>query len=112
MPNLIVNRIRPTTLACVLAATALLAPMAYAQQDTPPDATPSERTTSQDLLPSGVQPLPSSAEDFRIDFDRMLQEHTYLAAATTENLVAGRREEYLVSEGMLQSNSVALAREI
>src|SRR4051794_13139995 len=88
---------------CLFAAMALFAPLAFAQERTPPE-TPD--------LPTGVMPLPPSVEAFRLHFGRTFQEHTYLAGATTDNLINGRREEYLVSQGMLQSNSVALARDI
>jgi hypothetical protein len=55
-------------------------------------------------------PLPPSAEAFRIQFDLMLHEHTYLAGSTTDALVNGRREEFLSAQAILDANSVELAR--
>jgi len=96
-------------LALLLAMTLLVPTTARlgAQEETPPNP-----TTSPDLLPSGAMPLPHSAEAFRNHFDLMLQEHTYLAGATTHALVNDRREEFLAAQSMLQANSVAISRVI
>jgi len=96
-----------TTLACLLATTTVVSFTATAQETATPD-----ETSNPDLLPSGAQPLPASAEAFRSHFNVMLQEHTFLAGATTHALVNNRREEHLTAQSMLQANSVALAREI
>jgi len=95
------------TLACLLAMLTVLPSTAIAQE-----TSTQEQTSNPDFLPSGAQPLPPSAEAFRNHFDVMLQEHTYLAGATTYALVTNRREEYLTAQSMLQANSVALAREV
>lgn len=111
------SRVLPPALRAGLASVAACAWVVGASagalaQTAPSGAGTAMTTTSPDLLPTGEMPLPPSAEAFRNHFDLLLQEHTYMAGATTNALVNGRREEFLAAQAMLDANTVELARNI
>ncbi|MBV9546610.1 MAG: hypothetical protein JOY61_19750 [Chloroflexi bacterium] len=91
---------------CLALSAAVFASSAVAQQ------TPAPPGPNPDLLPTGQMPLSPNAEAFRTHVGLLLQEHTYLAGATTEALIMGRREECLANQAMLNANTVELSRVI